>query len=89
MVIHNYIEKMVQNLLPQVMEEADMCTCNFCKTDVIAISLNNIRPRYVVSEKGELYTKLSTLEAQNEADVIAQMARACVIVKNNPRHRNR
>ncbi len=86
MVIHNYIEKMVQNLLPRIMKEAEMCECKQCKTDVAAISLNNIRPRYVVSEKGELYTKLDTLDAQNEADVIMQMTKACVIVKNNPRH---
>ncbi len=86
MVIHNYIEKMVQKLLPRIMGEAEMCECNQCKVDVAAISLNNIRPRYVVSEKGELYTKLDSLDAQNEADVIAQMTKACVIVKNNPRH---
>ncbi len=86
MVIHNYIEKMVQNLLPEVMTNADMCQCDICRKDVAAISLNNIKPRYVVSEKGALYTRLSTLEAQNEADVIAQMTRACVIVKENPRH---
>ncbi len=86
MVIYNYIEKMVQNLLPEILEEADMCECDACKTDVIAIALNNIKPRYVVSERGELYTKLSTLEAQNETDVIKEIAKACQIVKNNPRH---
>lgn len=85
-IVHNYIETMVQELLPRIIDEADMCDCIRCKTDVLAISLNNVKPRYVVSEKGELYTKLDTLEAQNEADVVKEMAKACYIVKNNPRH---
>ncbi len=86
MVIYNYIEKMVQKLLPQIMKEANMCQCDVCKIDVIAISLNNIAPKYVVTEKGALYAKLSTLEAQKEADVILQMTKACQIVKAKPRH---
>ncbi len=86
MVIYNYMEIMVQKLLPQIMTEANMCTCDVCKTDVLAISLNNIAPKYVVTPKGALYAKLSSLEAQREADVILQMTKACQIVKTKPRH---
>lgn len=86
MVIHNYIERMVWNLLPEIMSNANMCQCEQCQVDVVAMSLNNIKPKYVVSEKGALYAKLNALEAQNEADVITQMAKACAIVKTKPRH---
>ncbi len=86
MVIHNYVEKMVENLLPDIMLKADMCQCEICKTDVAAMALNHIKPRYVVSEKGALYTRLSSLDGQTEAEVISEIEKACAVVKNNPSH---
>ncbi len=86
MLVYNYIEKVVQKLLPQIMQEANMCQCERCRADVSAITLNNIKPKYVVTKKGELYAKLSILEGQREADIIMQMTIASQTVKNNPRH---
>lgn len=86
MKIRNYIEFLVENLILDIMENSNVCTCDHCKMDVMAISLNNLPTKYVVTQKGVLYAKLTSLQAQFEADVVTEIVKACAIVKNNPRH---
>jgi competence protein ComFB len=42
----------------------------------------------VVREQGELYSRIKTLEAQYRIDVYTALARAIMLVKDNPRHAN-
>ena len=49
-------------------------------------ALNDLPPKYVVTEKGELYSKINTLEQQFEVDVVAAITKAAVLVKRRPRH---
>jgi competence protein ComFB len=50
------------------------------------MALNDLPTKYVVSEKGELYTKLNELEQQFEIDVETAIIKAAVIVSRNPKH---
>lgn len=84
--IKNYMEICVENLLGVVMKQIDVCNCERCKMDIIAIALNNLPTKYVVTKKGVLYSKLTTLEYQFDIDVITAITKAIDIVKNNPRH---
>lgn len=86
MVIRNYMEHFVVNLMPDVIQNIDMCDCEHCKMDVMAITLNNVKPKYIVTDKGELYAKLSSLQSQFQADVVTEITKACVTVASNPRH---
>jgi len=54
--------------------------------DIRAIALNSLPPKYVVTRKGELYTKLSSLQQQFDVDIISAITKAAVIVGRNPRH---
>lgn len=84
--IKNYMEEIVFNLIQDVLEDINMCTCEKCIYDIAAIALNDLPPKYIVSEKGELYSKINTLKQQFEVDVIAAITKAAVIVKRRPRH---
>jgi len=64
----------------------DICTCEKCKLDIVAITLNNLPPKYVVSEKGEVFTKIKEMEAQFDVDIIKELTRAIEMVSKNPRH---
>lgn len=84
--IKNYMEEIVFNQIKEVLEDINMCTCEKCLLDIAAIALNNLPPKYIVTEKGELYSKINSLQQQFEVDVISAVTKAAVIVKRRPMH---
>lgn len=85
--LKNYMEDFVWGYLDEVLSKyPEICQCDICKHDIVAIALNNLPTKYVVREQGELYSKLETLDTQYRIDVIAALTRAIMIVKDNPRH---
>jgi len=84
--LRNYTEEAVHLYMDRWFEEADVCHCDLCRMDVVAIMLNNLKPKYVVSDKGELYAKLSDFDPQYKIDLMTILSQAAQIVKNAPRH---
>jgi len=85
-VLNNYMEMCVAELAPRVLTTAGVCSCETCMLDVMAIALNNLPPKYVVTKRGELYTKLSILQHQFDVDIVAELSKAAEVVGRNPRH---
>ncbi|HPZ04851.1 MAG TPA: late competence development ComFB family protein [Clostridiales bacterium] len=84
--IKNYMEEIVFGQMKEVLADINMCTCEKCLLDIAAIALNDLPPKYVVTEKGELYSKINTLRQQFEVDVVSAITKAAVLVKRRPRH---
>ncbi|NLL04536.1 MAG: late competence development ComFB family protein [Clostridiaceae bacterium] len=84
--IKNYMEEIVFSLINEVLEDINVCNCEKCILDIAAIALNDLPSRYIVSEKGELYSKINSLRQQFEVDVISAITKAAVLVKRSPRH---
>jgi len=84
--IRNYTEEAVQFYLDRWYKEADVCQCDICKMDVMALMLNNLKPKYVVTDKGALYAQLDDFDPQYKIDFMTVMSQAAKIVKNGPRH---
>lgn len=84
--IKNYMEEVVYALINDVLKDINMCTCEKCVLDIAAIALNDLPPKYIVSEKGELFSRVEALRQQFEVDVIAAITKAAVLVKRNPKH---
>ena len=82
----NLMEDIVLQNLDTVMEAEGGCTCDACKSDVVAFALNHLTPHYVATRQGRLMVKLQSYELQSRADVIAAISEAAVMVKSNPRH---
>lgn len=83
----NLMEKEVMHVTDSILKNMDdMCRCEKCKLDIVAISLNNLKPHYVVSEKGEVYSKVNNMNYQFNTDIVAAVTKAIELVKNNPRH---
>lgn len=87
MVIKNYMEEVVMNLMDGVLDDINMCKCEQCVMDIAALALNDLPPKYIVTEKGALYSKANNLINQFEVDVIAAITKAAVLVKRSPRHK--
>ena len=85
--IKNYMEDVVDHLLPSMLRAfPDICTCTRCLEDIQAIALNNLKPHYIATEKGGVYSKLQEMEIQFETDVMKAIIDAIAMVSRNPRH---
>jgi len=81
------MENAVLYTMDRVMNEDDIfCKCEKCKLDIAAIALNNLPPKYVVTKKGEVYTKIDEMERQFEVNVIKEVTKAINIVSKKPHH---
>lgn len=81
------MENAVFNELDKLIEKRDdICKCEKCRLDIVAIALNELPTKYVVSEMGELYTKANQMEVQCDADIIKEIIKAIDIVSNATKH---
>lgn len=85
--IKNYMEIIVEQMLEEILENVDLkCKCKICQDDIKAIALNNLKPLYVATETGILYTKLNEFSIQFKTDIIQEMILSIKKVGLNPRH---
>lgn len=85
--LKNYMEEIVEIYIDNTIKKMKICNCEICRMDIIARTLNTLPPKYVVTTKGESYTKLNLLVQQFEVDIIAEITKAAQIVNKNPRHK--
>ncbi|MGE5308839.1 MAG: late competence development ComFB family protein [Deltaproteobacteria bacterium] len=87
MKISNYMEEVVQDELEQLLSERDdVCKCQRCKYDMMVYALNRLPPKYVITDRGRLYTKLKEQELQFKADVVKELTKAINFISKNPNH---
>jgi len=85
-VLKNYMEDAVAQNMGVLIQESGICKCDKCRLDVMALSLNALKPHYVVSEAGNMYAKLSEFDNQNKVDIISAITAAIEKIKTSPRH---
>ncbi len=84
--LKNYMEDVVALLLDELIKDKDICKCEHCRLDMMAIALNKLPPKYIVTKEGQLYAKIDLLNRQYHTDVIIQLLNAIDIVKKTPHH---
>lgn len=84
--LKNYMEDIVSHKLENLLKLMNLCKCDKCRLDIMAIALNDLPPKYVVTDKGELYIKIRELEQQFEVDVETAIVKAAMFVSKNPKH---
>lgn len=83
---HNVMEEIVKDNLDKALSMMNVCTCEKCRKDVMAITLNNLTPKYIVTNTGRLITRLNSYENQFSTTVTTQLIKACMIVNDFPKH---
>ncbi|BBE31058.1 hypothetical protein OSSY52_11990 [Tepiditoga spiralis] len=86
--LKNIMEDIVEDVYNDLLKTnlIKICNCPKCHADVLAIVLNNIKPKYVVTEKGEAIERTNELRDQIRVDVLEQLLKAVEIVSKNPHH---
>lgn len=62
------------------------CSCERCKLDVIALTLNMLPSKYVVTTIGNAVTNVALDSSQWQANLTMAVCKAIDIVRGKPRH---
>ena len=84
--LRNYTEEAVKAFIERWFKDADVCQCESCMLDTMAIMLNNLEPRYVVTDKGALFAQMDDFDPQHKIDFMTVMTQAVQQVNKKPRH---
>jgi len=84
--LRNYTEEAVKAYLDKWYGESGACQCDGCRLDVMAIMLNNLKPKYVVTDSGALYAQMDDFIQQSRVDFMTEMTQAIKIITKRPRH---
>lgn len=82
----NVMEMLVVQKLDEMWDTIDCCKCEKCKMDIIACTLNQLTPKYVVTKEGELYARLCELNNEHEIEILIALTKAIKTVKDKPKH---
>ena len=53
---------------------------------MLAWALNRLPPKYIVSEKGRVFTKITEQNVQFQVDVIRELTKAILYISKKPQH---
>lgn len=85
--LKNYMEDLVMQQLDNLIcVNKNVCDCEKCRYDIAAMALTILPARYVVTAKGETYTRIKAQEQQFVVDIITAITAGIDIVKNHPHH---
>lgn len=85
--VKNIVEDIVVEVFNEVKGNLDCCTCTQCCSDIVAYALNQIKPKYVSTEKGALYSKSNAVfDSTYKMEIIKAIAAGAKLVKERPRH---
>ena len=88
MQIKNYMEDMVFEKMDKILKKyPNCCSCEQCKKDIAVLALNHLPPKYVSTDKGDVFTRLEETQIDNSIKVIEAIVRAIEIVSSHPHHK--
>ena len=81
--MEDYVLEKLDELIPKY---PGCCFCDKCKQDIVNLALNHLPPKYVSTDKGELFARVEFFNQQCEVETIKQLVTAIELVGAHPRH---
>ena len=79
-------EILTPELILDALKSNDTCTCSRCQADVKALMLTRLPPKYIVADNTTVPMLLTYYNNKFRVAIISQSIRACMDVKERPRH---
>ena len=79
-------EILTPELILDALKSNDTCTCSRCQADVKALMLTRLPPKYIVADNTTVPMLLTYYRNKFRVAVLSQSIRACMDVKEHPRH---
>lgn len=85
--VHNVMEDLIRTEIDENIVNLGICPCPICRKDLLTLTLNNVTPKYVSTEKGGVIIKAGSLASRNERiKLLAEITHYAQLVKEKPRH---
>lgn len=85
--LKNYMEDVVVAVYDDYLHRhPEICQCEQCRLDVIALALTRLRGMYAASPEGEILTRVARDDRQIRADALIAVMEALRVVSGKPRH---
>ena len=84
----NVMERIVSDKIIYFMRQFECCTCEKCIADTIALTLNGLPPKYIVTKPAAEAPLLSFYTNHFISEITVEATKACMTVKETPRHKN-
>lgn len=86
--LKNYTEELISNMMSSILDNYnDICKCDKCILDMKALALNSLQPRYIVTQEGEIFSKIElVLNNQEVINITTALTEAIEKVSKNPKH---
>lgn len=84
----NYMEEAACTVLGELLQDPayeKIRADEKAKMDVLAYALNRLPPKYFVTEKGQIYTRVQELRQQFKTDILVELTKAIQKIMENPR----
>ena len=82
----NIMELMVKFKYKELKDILNICQCEKCTLDLYSYALNRLPSKYVVTEKGEAFSKINATSVQFESDITCALVEGAKVIKEHPRH---
>ncbi len=82
----NVMEYIVKDLVIDYMKKFGMCTCERCVVDTMALALTYCSAKYIVVDSHSVSPLLNYYSNKYLGDVTVELTKACIKIKDNPRH---
>ncbi|MCL2719180.1 MAG: late competence development ComFB family protein [Lachnospiraceae bacterium] len=84
--LRNFNEDWVRSYLDRNISTFDVCNCESCRLDIMALALNKLPPQYVVTDRGAIFASLSEMSHQRMVDLATAVTEAVITVSGRPSH---
>lgn len=85
-VMLNVMQRIVEDKIIYFMKQFEVCTCDRCKADTIALTLSGLPAKYRIVDKHAVDPLVSYYTSRLISQVTVEALKACTQVKENPRH---
>ncbi|APH03571.1 late competence development ComFB family protein [Bacillus weihaiensis] len=83
--VTNAMERIINDLLDEYKNRLSLtCTCNECLDDILALTLNGIKPRYVTNPDKVMYVKAEYFDKQQMTSLLVRLAECAKFVSDHP-----
>lgn len=79
----NIHERMVEKRIEGALKKFGCCSCTLCRNDALAMALNTVTPKYIVTTEADVE---QLLKGEDPSEVTQAISKAILHVKANPRH---
>lgn len=85
--LYNVMEEyVVEHVKSMIARDGEMCGCEVCVYNISAIALNNLKPHYITTHKGEMFARVDKLNVMEKTQITIEVLRAIEVVRNKKMH---